>query len=238
MNFKNLSIMAALVFSALACTTTKKTTTSAAPTPAIEKKLISNELDSISYAMGINIAKNIKGQGLDSVNTEAFAKGISDVMNDDSLLLDVEQSQTMLSDYFQKLYNAKLEANAAAGKKFLEENKAKEGVKTTDSGLQYIVVKEGNGPKPKVSDRVKVHYHGTLIDGTVFDSSVDRGEPIAFAVNGVIPGWTEALQLMSVGSKYKLFIPSDIAYGERGAPPVIGPNSTLIFDVELLEIEK
>jgi FKBP-type peptidyl-prolyl cis-trans isomerase FklB len=237
MNLKNLLSCLLIVLVVFSCTTTKKTAT-VDTTAAAPKKLLNNELDSISYAMGINIAKNIKSQGLDSVNTNAFAEGVMQVMNDDSLLLDVDKSQSMLSDYFQKLYNAKLEANATAGKKFLDENKSKEGVKTTPSGLQYIVVKEGTGAKPKVSDRVKVHYHGTLIDGTVFDSSIDRGEPIAFAINGVIPGWTEALQLMSVGAKYKLFIPSDLAYGERGAPPVIGPNSALIFDVELLEIEK
>ncbi|HYG38900.1 MAG TPA: FKBP-type peptidyl-prolyl cis-trans isomerase [Cytophagales bacterium] len=235
MNFKVISVYLILFVFAVACTTSKKASTASASVPA---QTLNSEIDSISYSMGISIAKNIKSQGLDSVNAEAFAKGLKDVFNNDSLLIDSEEGQNMLATYFQKIHNEKLEANASAGRKFLEENKTKEGVRTTESGLQYQVIKEGTGPTPVLSDRVKVHYHGTLIDGTVFDSSVDRGEPVTFAVNAVIPGWTEALQLMKVGSKYKVFIPSELAYGERGAPPVIGPNSTLIFDIELLGIEK
>lgn len=239
MNYKILSICSIILFIGFSCTTNKKTSnTSTTSTTATSAKALNSEIDSISYSMGVSIAKNIQSQGLDTVNVEAFSKGLKDVFKKDSLLITSDQGQTLLSTYFQKLYNAKLEVNEKAGKKFLDENKAKEGIKTTASGLQYKVIKEGTGPSPALSDRVKVHYHGTLIDGTVFDSSVDRGEPITFGVNAVIPGWTEALQLMKVGSKWRIFLPSELAYGERGAPPMIGPNSALIFDVELLGIEK
>jgi len=143
-----------------------------------------------------------------------------------------------ISEYLQKLKAEKMSKNKVAGEQFLAENKSKPGVVTLPSGLQYIILKEGTGAKPTAADKVKTHYHGTLIDGTVFDSSVERGEPISFPVGGVIKGWTEALQLMPVGSKWKLFIPSELAYGDRQAGPKIGPGSALIFDVELLDIEK
>lgn len=143
-----------------------------------------------------------------------------------------------IQSYFQKLMDKKSEAAKADGVKFLEENKKKEGVQTTASGIQYKVNTMGTGPKPLATDRVKVHYTGKLIDGTVFDSSVERGEPAVFPLNGVIPGWTEALQLMPVGSKWTIYLPSDLAYGERGAGQQIPPHSTLIFEVELISIEK
>jgi FKBP-type peptidyl-prolyl cis-trans isomerase FklB len=141
-----------------------------------------------------------------------------------------------ISNYLQQLKGEKAAANKKLGQEFLDQNKTKPGVVTHTSCLQYQIIKEGNGPKPLLTDKVKCHYHGTLIDGTVFDSSVDRGQPIDFPVSGVIKGWTEALQLMPVGSKWKLFLPSDLAYGDNQAGPSIKPGSTLIFDVELLEI--
>lgn len=143
-----------------------------------------------------------------------------------------------ISNYLQQMKTEKAAKNKAEGEKFLADNKAKAGIVTLPSGLQYQVIKEGTGAKPTINDKVKTHYHGMLIDGTVFDSSVDRGEPISFPVSGVIKGWTEALQLMPVGSKWRLFIPADLAYGDRQAGAKIGPGSTLIFDVELLDIEQ
>lgn len=197
---------------------------------------LKTQLDTVSYSLGVNIGQSIKEQGLDSLNSEVFVKAIEDVMNKDSLLVSNQQAFAVLSQYFQTLQTKKVEKNKQEGEKFLSENKAKEGIQTTPSGLQYKVLQEGTGPTPKATDTVTVHYTGKLIDGTVFDSSTERGQPIAFPVNGVIPGWTEALQLMKVGSKWQLFVPSDLAYGERGAGRDIGPNSTLIFDVELLAI--
>ena len=147
-----------------------------------------------------------------------------------------DEANKILQDYFDKLQNKKGEAALKAGEKFLSENKSKEGVVTLPSGLQYKILKEGNGPKPKASDTVKCHYEGRLINGAVFDSSIRRGEPAEFPVNGVIAGWVEALQLMNTGSKWQLYIPSELAYGARGAGQSIGPNETLVFDVELLDI--
>ena len=150
--------------------------------------------------------------------------------------MTIEESRKFIQGYFQKLAKIQGDKNKTEGEEFLAKNKEKEGVKTTDSGLQYEIIKEGTGPKPKETDKVKVDYTGTLIDGTVFDSSVQRGQPATFGVNQVIPGWTEALEMMPVGSKWKIYIPSDLGYGERGAGKDIGPNSTLIFEVELLDI--
>jgi FKBP-type peptidyl-prolyl cis-trans isomerase len=153
-------------------------------------------------------------------------------------LMTVEEADQVIRRYFEAEGEREGQENLENGNAFLEKNKAREGVVTTPSGLQYEILTEGEGPKPTAEDQVRAHYHGTLIDGTVFDSSVDRGEPAVFALNQVIPGWTEALQLMPVGSKWKIYLPSDLAYGERGGGPTIGPNSTLIFEVELLEIVK
>ena len=201
-----------------------------------EKKL--NTEDSVSYSLGISIGKNLKAQGLDSLNVDLLGKAFSDVFKNQTLLISPEKADQVLSEYFGNLQKTKLEKNIKEGQKFLEENKKKPGVVTLPSGLQYIVIKDGIGEIPKESDKVTTHYHGTLLDGTVFDSSVDKGQPASFPVNGVIKGWVEALQLMKVGSKWKLFVPSDLAYGERGAGAAIGPNSTLIFDVELISIDK
>jgi FKBP-type peptidyl-prolyl cis-trans isomerase FklB len=201
-----------------------------------EKKL--NTIDSLSYSLGVSIGKNLKAQGLDSLNTEMIGQAFSDVFKNVPLLIAPEKAEQLLTEYFTNLQKVKFEKNIKEGQQFLEENKKKPGVVTTESGLQYLVIKEGTGEMPKATDKVSTHYHGTLIDGTVFDSSVERGQPVSFPVNQVIPGWTEALQLMKTGSKWKLFIPSNLGYGERGSGPKIGPNSTLVFEVELLAIEK
>jgi len=169
---------------------------------------------------------------------ELVAKGLRDILENKTEMLNAEQCQTAIQTYFQGIQDKKTAVNTEAGKKFLEENAKKPGVVTLPSGLQYQIITEGTGPKPGLEDKVTTNYHGTLINGKVFDSSVERGQPVSFAVNGVIPGWTEALQLMPVGSKWKLFIPSNLAYGERGAGGDIGPNETLVFEVELISIDK
>ena len=194
------------------------------------------EMEKVSYSLGVNVAKSVQAQGLESIDAPAIAKAFKDVFEGNDLDISEEEANLVLQDYFTKLNNKAQEANIGTGMKFLEENAKKEGVVTTASGLQYTVITKGDGEQPKETDNVTVHYHGTLLDGTVFDSSVERGQPASFPVNGVIPGWVEALQLMNVGSKYKLFIPSNLAYGERGAGGAIGPNATLIFEVELISI--
>ena len=213
--------------------------TSLAPAAQTELK---DQKDKVSYSIGLDIGTTLKRQLID-VNAELLNKGIQDGLSGNKgLLTDEQVKETMAA--FQKDMMAKQaaakkatgEKNAAEGKKFLADNKSKEGVKTTASGMQYKVLKEGTGPVPKATDTVKVNYRGTTIDGTEFDSSYKRGQPASFPVNRVIKGWTEGLQLMKVGSKYQLVIPADLAYGERGAGSDIGPNATLLFDVELLEI--
>lgn len=198
---------------------------------------LTTTVDSVSYGIGATIGRNLKKDGLDSIDVDLLAKGMRDALEGKESLITAEAAQTIIQNYVQGIQAKKQEANVAEGKKFLEENGKKPGIITLPSGLQYQVIKEGTGPKPGPTDEVTTHYHGTLISGKVFDSSVDRGEPVSFAVNGVIPGWTEALQLMPVGSKWKLFIPSNLAYGERGAGGDIGPNETLIFEVELISIK-
>ena len=194
-----------------------------------------NELEKVSYSIGINVATSIKSEGLDSINSFYISKGFQDVFENKDLAVNIEESNKIIGEYFNKKQDAKNQRLAIDSKIFLEQNKQKEGVMTTESGLQYLILSEGRGNNPTLNDNVTVHYHGTLIDGTIFDSSVDRKQPATFPLNGVIPGWQEALQMMSVGSKWKIFIPSELAYGESGAG-AIGPNSTLIFEVELLSI--
>lgn len=196
-------------------------------------------VDTASYALGVNMASNVKNMGLEDINMEAFAKAFQDVYGDEKLQITEAESNPILQAFFTSLMEKKAASSLAEGQTWLAENGKKTGVVTTASGLQYEVMREGTGPKPAATNTVKVHYHGTTTDGKVFDSSVDRGEPVEFPLNGVIPGWTEGIQLMSVGSKYKFFIPGDLAYGPR--PPQgsgIAPNATLIFEVELLEIVK
>lgn len=195
-------------------------------------------IDSVSYALGVNIGNSLKAQGMENVNVEMLSKAFTDVLKGNPLMVTPEKAETMLNEYFMKLQSEKAEKNKIAGVKFLEENKKKSGVVTLPSGLQYSVMKEGTGEIPKETDKVTTHYHGTLMDGTVFDSSVERGQPASFPVNGVIKGWVEALQLMKTGSKWKLVVPSELAYGERGAGAKIGPGATLVFEVELISIDK
>ena len=199
---------------------------------------LNNEIDSVSYSLGVNIANNIKSQGFEDINPAAMAKAIEDVYTEGSeTMISPEEAGNFLNSYFQSMQAKKTAEANKEGAAFLEKNGARPEVTTTASGLQYEVLTEGNGPKPTAEDKVTVHYHGTLTNGEVFDSSVDRGEPATFPLNGVIKGWTEGLQYMGVGSKYKFVIPSDLAYGERGAGGKIGPNATLVFEVELLSIE-
>ena len=209
-----------------------------------EEIKMETEIDKVSYLIGRNIGEGMKQEGLE-LNMDNVAAGMreanagkeSQISDADAQAIMVGFQQKMQAEAAAKAAEAS-KKNAEEGTKFLEENKKREGVTTTESGLQNEIMKAGEGDKPTATDTVSVHYHGTLLDGTVFDSSVDRGEPTSFPVNGVISGWTEALQLMPVGSKWKLFIPSDLAYGDRGAGGAIGPGAMLTFEVELLEIKK
>jgi len=194
------------------------------------------EMEKVSYSLGVNMASSVKSQGMESIDANSVAKAFADVFEGNDLDISEEESMTILQDFFRKIQEEKSAEANEAGAAYLDENGAKEKVTTTESGLQYEVLVSGDGAKPTTNDQVTVHYHGTLIDGTVFDSSVDRGEPATFGVTQVIKGWTEALQLMSVGDKWKLTIPSNLAYGDQGAGGMIGPGSTLIFEVELLSI--
>jgi len=194
-------------------------------------------MDKLSYAIGMSMAQNLRESGVSKMDIDSFVKAFKGVWNESNLELSSEEASNILKDYFTKQNGDMLSQNLETGKAFLEENKKKENVVTLPSGLQYEILIEGAGKKPKATDKVKCHYHGTLIDGTVFDSSVERGQPAVFGVNQVIQGWIEALQLMPVGSKWRLYLPSELAYGEHGAGRAIQPNSALIFEVELLGIE-
>ncbi len=232
MKRKILAVSMVLIFGLIACG--KK---------ELSKSGLETQMEKVSYLMGHNIANNFKDQKID-IQMEAFIQGIKDGLKEDVNIFDPKEVQEIMTEY-QNQMREKMdierkdssEINLKESKAFLAENKEKEGVVTLASGLQYKVLKEGTGPLPQATDKVKTHYVGTLIDGTEFDSSVKRGEPITFSVNGVIPGWTEALQLMKVGAKWKLFIPPELGYGENGAGNRIGPNAALIFEVELISIE-
>jgi len=200
------------------------------------KMKYTEEIDKVSYCLGISIASNLISSGVKSVNVEAFEEGMSLVFDGKMPELSPEEINSTLQAYFGKLQAEKGNSAKETGEKFLEENKTKEGVITLESGLQYKVITEGKGQIPEASHTVKCHYEGRLINGNVFDSSYKRNEPAEFPVQGVIKGWVEALQLMPVGSKWQLYVPSELAYGANGAGQSIGPNETLIFDVELLDI--
>jgi len=217
-----LIVSIALIFSSCTDTATYKTP--------------ETEMEKVSYSLGVNMASSVKQQGMETIDAQAVAKAFADVFEGSDLDISEEESMTILQDFFGKMQAEKSAKANEAGAAYLAENGAKEGVITTESGLQYKVIVSGDGAKPTTADQVTVHYHGMLTDGTVFDSSVDRGEPATFGVTQVIKGWTEALQLMSVGDKWKLTIPSRLAYGDQGAGGMIGPGATLVFEVELLGI--
>ena len=216
-------------------------------------KILETELDSVSYAVGLSMSGQLK-LNFSEVNKSILAQGIRNGIDSTNLLIDAKDMQEVLSGYFRKKQQAQMEEqqaaaskaaeanfgeNKKAGEDFLEANKSKKGVKTTESGIQYIVLKEGSGEKPAgPMTKVKVHYHGTNIEGNVFDSSVDKGTPATFGLNQVIKGWTEGVQLMSEGAKYKFFIPQELAYGAQQRGENIKPFSTLIFEIELLEVLK
>lgn len=195
-------------------------------------------MDKLSYAWGIAMGRQLQGMGMTNLNVDDFKDGLKATLDGAELALSPEEAQKLIQDYLNDLQKKAEEAAKAAGNAFLEENKKKAEVKETPSGLQYIVEKEGEGAQPTAEDEVTVHYTGKLLDGTVFDSSVNRGEPATFPLNRVIPGWTEGVQLMKEGAKYTFFIPSDLAYGPQGIPGAIPPHSTLIFDVELIKVVK
>lgn len=201
------------------------------------------ELDKLSYALGLSMGNNFRNSGIQEINVEDFADGVAAVFYGSQPKMSYDEAKKVIQDFFTELQAKQEEAakemakvNEKAGQEFLLENGKRVEVQTTPSGLQYEVLREGDGPQPTAEDQVEVHYTGKLIDGTVFDSSIDRGQPATFGVTQVIPGWVEALQLMKAGSKWRLFIPSALAYGPQGAGGIIGPNQTLIFDVELLKV--
>lgn len=226
-----------LLFALLAIPACKKT-------KAIKSEALETQKDKASYAIGYDLGKNLKKYSED-IELEKMIKGIRDGISGQNSILNEEETKKTLTEFQQALIKKEIERrkevaikNKVEEEKFLAENSKREGVVTTASGLQYKVIKEGNGPKPELEDTVKVHYRGTFINGKEFDSSYKRGEPVTFQLKNMIPGWIEALQLMKAGSKWQIFIPSSLAYGEQGAGDIIEPNSLLIFDVELLEVEK
>ncbi len=230
---RNLSIIVAAAVVAAATVSAQE-----APAP------FANDTAKLSYSIGLNIASSLKAQGID-LDAETLAKGIADGLGDGATLITMDEARQTIQAFQQEMQAKQMakmkqqaDDNGKAGEAFLAENAKKDGVVVLPSGLQYQVIEPGDGPKPKATDTVKVHYRGTLIDGTEFDSSYERNEPAVFGVDKVIPGWTEAMQLMPVGAKWKLFIPAKLAYGERGTPGgPIPPNATLVFEVELLGIE-
>ena len=207
---------------------------------AQENLVLKNQKDKISYIIGMDIGNNLKKQSID-VEPNILAKGVKDVLTGGKPLLseqEIRETMTTFQNEMRVKQEVVAKKNKEQGDSFLAANKKKEGVKTLQSGLQYKVIKVGIGKKPKLNDYVTTHYRGTLIDGTEFDSSYERGQPATFQVSGVIPGWTEALQLMEEGAKWQLFVPPNLAYGERGAGDVIGPNATLVFEIELISVQE
>ncbi|WP_231464240.1 MULTISPECIES: FKBP-type peptidyl-prolyl cis-trans isomerase [unclassified Pedobacter] len=212
------------------------TKTNASAKPSVGMVSLKSSLDSTSYAFGTSIGASLKTTGLSTLNYDVLLKGLKDAFTDGKVILDQQQAQQAISNALNNANKGKFAGKISEGKAFLEQNKKRTGVQTTASGLQYEVLRAGNGIKPSATDSVLVNYKGTLLDGKQFDSSYDRGEPITFTLNQVIKGWTEGLQLMPAGSKFKFFVPYNLAYGERGYGPDIPPYSTLIFEIELLKI--
>ena len=200
------------------------------------RDIIYKKMDKISYALGLGIGHQLKNMGIENFSVEDFAQSIKDVMEDKATAMTSQEAQTLLNTYFQEKQKAESQKAISEGKAFLEENGKKEGVVTTKSGLQYEVLTEGTGKQPKATDTVRCHYEGSLINGSIFDSSYKRGEPAEFGLSQVIPGWTEGVQLMKEGAKYRFYIPYVLGYGENGAGSSIPPYSTLIFDVELIKV--
>ena len=194
-------------------------------------------MKNLSYSLGMSMATQLMQTGLENLDVEAFVKAFTEIMKNEKPSMSLEEASEHIQAYFSAKQNEMLQINKLEGERFLAENKKEENIVELPSGLQYEIITEGKGDIPKATDTVECHYHGTLIDGTVFDSSVQRGQPAVFGVTQVIKGWVEALQLMPVGSKWRLFVPSDMAYGEQGAGDLIQPNATLIFEVELLGIQ-
>ena len=193
-------------------------------------------MDKFSYAIGLGIGQNLAGMGVKGIAVEDLSQGVKDVPEDNPTAISHKEAREIVNEYFKELEGKMNASSIEHGKAFLEENKKNANIVTLASGLQYEIINEGTGKLAQATDQVKCHYEGTLIDGTLFDSSIKRGQPAVFGVNQVIPGWVEALQLMPEGSKWKLFIPSDLAYGAQGAGEMIPPHSTLIFEVELIEV--
>ena len=208
-------------------------------TKAQGEVVLNNIIDSVSYCFGVMMGQNfgmMEQQGMDSINIELLFSAVRSYVNKEDLLISQEDATLLMESFFRRVQQEKVSNNLIEAQIFLEENKKKEGVVTLPSGLQYIVLKEGDGPRAKTTDKVTTHYHGTTLDGKVFDSSIDRGQPATFPLDGVIKGWTEALQLMKVGAKWKIFVPPDLAYGDQGGPG--GPNAMLIFEIELISLEE
>jgi FKBP-type peptidyl-prolyl cis-trans isomerase FklB len=203
----------------------------------LKSQTLKTEDDSLAYSLGVLVAQNLKQQGFADINVDVYLQGFKAALNDEPTLIPVEMCDTHVRDMSSKKKMKMHEVNKNAGEAFLAENKKRPEITTLASGLQYEILQAGDGPKPNATDKVLVHYHGTLVDGTIFDSSVERGEPISFGLNQVIKGWTEVVQLMPVGSKWRTYIPYQLAYGDRGAGPKIQPYSALVFEIELLAIE-
>jgi len=236
MSSKNLILIFVLSFCVVGNATAQKKKKRKKKSKAKTEMVEQVQLDSASYAIGLMLATDLKKQGLDELDPRSVAKAIKDVLKGNPYQIDENKATEIANQYRTEQKKMLAIKNLKKGEEFLAKNAEREGITVTDSGLQYEILNEGDGPTPTSSDKVKTHYHGTLIDGSVFDSSVERGKPISFPVMGVIKGWQEALQLMPVGSKWRVYIPSKLAYGERGAG-TIGPNSALVFDIELLGIE-
>jgi len=228
MNIKKLSIVVVLLGAIVLTSCNKKSA-------SVKLK---NEIDSLSYCIGVSIGENLKQAELPSFNTEVFRKAVEDVLAKRETAIKPENAGMYIQEYFTKLQMEQDQKNKQKGEEFLKKNKERKGVITTASGLQYEVLKEGTGPHPTKDDMVSIHYKGMLIDSTIFDSSYERGQPVTFAVGGVLPGFTEALQLMTVGSKYRVWMPSELGYGPNGNPRGgIKPYSVLVFEIELLSID-